>query len=165
MILVGMGLLASSLTACSAVVEDTVAADGVAGLAVGAVQADLDGHQPAGGQPLHQGPVEQGAVGGDAGHDAPLVAGGQDLFEVGAHERLAAAEIDLEDPGAVQNCSTRSRASAVVSSLRAATPEDERQWLQRRLQASVTSQVRFTGERSPISTNLLLTDESLFPRL
>ena len=37
--------------------------------------------------------------------------------------------------------------------------------MQRRLQASVTSQVRFTGERIPISTYLLLTEKSFFQEL
>src|SRR5512138_1287978 len=66
---------------------------------------------------------------------------------------------------AVCSCSTRSSASAVESSLQAFSPEAERQWLQRRLQASVTSQVRFTGERIPISTYLLLMEKSFFQEL
>ena len=54
-------------------------------------------------------------------------------------------------------CSTSSSASAVVSSPWAGSPEEERQVVQRRLQASETSQVRFTGAVSPFSTYLLLT--------
>jgi hypothetical protein len=48
----------------------------------------------------------------------------------------------------------------VVISFAAGSPDDERQWLQRRLQASDTSQVRFTGAVSPFSTYRLLTEKS-----
>src|SRR6185369_7234138 len=60
------------------------------------------------------------------------------------------------------SCSTRSSASSRESSPMAGSPEEERQWLQRRLQARETSQVRFTGDRSPISTNRLLMEISFF---
>src|SRR5574341_517454 len=58
-------------------------------------------------------------------------------------------------------CATASRASAVSSSPGAGWPDDDRQCRQRRLQASDTSQVRFTGADSPCSTNRLLTEEPL----
>jgi len=82
--------------------EDPFAPDGVAGLGGGAVHAHLDGHLAARCQPGNPLGVEEGPVGGDAGHDPLCMACSQDLFEIGAHERLAAAEIHLEDPGLVQ---------------------------------------------------------------
>src|SRR6266508_2791420 len=57
--------------------------------------------------------------------------------------------------------STASSASAVVSSPGAARPDDDRQCRHRRLQASDTSQVRFTGDERPCSTKRLLTEEAL----
>ena len=46
--------------------------------------------------------AQECAVGGDTGHDPLVVTGGEDLLEVGAEKRLAAAEIYLEDAGGVQ---------------------------------------------------------------
>src|SRR3990172_8138062 len=62
---------------------------------------------------------------------------------------------------AAYTCSTACRASVVSSSRGAGVPEADKQWWQRRLQASVTSQVRFTGDDRPCSTKRLLTNETL----
>ena len=79
-------------------IEDPCPADGVAGFPLGPVQTYLNCHQAVGSKTRDQFGSDQRAVGGDAGHDPPAVAGSQDLFEVGAEKRFAAAEVDLKDP-------------------------------------------------------------------
>jgi hypothetical protein len=53
------------------------------------------------------------------------------------------------------------RHSSVDSSVARFFPESDKQWMQERLQAYVTSQVTLTGAERPISTYRLPTDESL----
>ena len=102
LMLVGMEVAASSFTAAMAA-SNTPSPRMASQVSLRRpVQAHLDGHQPVGGKPCHPLGTDQRAVGGDAGHDAMGMAGRQDLFEVGADERLAAAEVDLEDTRGMQ---------------------------------------------------------------
>ncbi len=100
--LVGIVVAASSLTASYGVVEDPFPRGRRHRFPACPVQADLNGHQPVRCQPGHQFGSDQGAVGGDAGHDAVAMAGRQDLFEIGTDERLAAAKVDLKDSGSME---------------------------------------------------------------
>ena len=83
-------------------IEYPVSTDGVTGFPLGPVQAHLNGDQPVGGKPCDPLRTYQGAIGGDAGHDAPGMAGRQDLLKIRTDKRLPSAKIDLKDTCGVQ---------------------------------------------------------------
>ena len=74
-----------------------LAADGVVGGGVDAVEADLDVEVVHGGQAAGLLGVDEGAVGGELHADAVADGVLDELEEVAAHHRLAAADVDVED--------------------------------------------------------------------
>ena len=93
--------------------ERAVAADGVVDVGVGAVDRDLDVEVVHRRQPAGRGGVDVGAVGRELHADPVGVGVLDDLEEVGADHRLAAADVDVEDLQALRARRSTAKHSSV----------------------------------------------------
>jgi hypothetical protein len=126
------------------------ATDGVVGDGVHTVEADLDVEVVHRGQAAGLLGVDERTVGGELDAD---VAGHRvldELEEVAAHHRLAAADVDVEDLQLAQLVEHPLGLGGGQLAIGSRWPDDDRQCTHCRLHAYVSSHVRQMGASSPV---------------